>query len=299
MTDTSRFRSYDPSSVRDCLRFVRNKHRHFDELSEETRAAVGVADARDLARYFDAVFPRLLPHCYDVCRNHLDPDDALRRKYRIVGASSRPETTTKSEENNDDMSTTNETRKGRVATPTPSPPITSTPTTPVHNTPSLVAWRDSETAASLGCLGWSRSTAFWVGEPASALRTKHAAASTTTTTRRPGGANPRYRTRLCNHWDVSKGVRCPLRRKRCVFAHGPVELRVKEGKRGRWGRLVDRKGDCSNPRASGGEDTYGAARDVENARKGEGKWSTDDAVAVKSPHGRRKGKQRGGIPTGA
>merc|ERR1719276_674643 len=57
-----------------------------------------------------------------------------------------------------------------------------------------------------------------------------------------------YRTRLCNHWDVNKGTFCPMRKKhKCIFAHGPIELRVKEGKRNRWGKLVDKNGKNSNP----------------------------------------------------
>jgi hypothetical protein len=65
------------------------------------------------------------------------------------------------------------------------------------------------------------------------------------------------------------------KKNKCVFAHGPIELRVKDGKRHRWGTLVDKEGNNSNPMASGGEDTYGAARSVESMRKEEGKWNTD------------------------
>ena len=54
-----------------------------------------------------------------------------------------------------------------------------------------------------------------------------------------------------------------------------MELRVKEGKRHRWGKLVDKKGDNANPNHSGGEDTYGAARLIETVQKEEGKWNTN------------------------
>ena len=66
---------------------------------------------------------------------------------------------------------------------------------------------------------------------------------------------------------------------KCIFAHGPVELRVKEGKQHRWGKLVDKNGDNNNPKHSGGEDTYGAARAIESERKHEGKWKTNHAGA--------------------
>ena len=88
------------------------------------------------------------------------------------------------------------------------------------------------------------------------------------------------------------------RKKKCIFAHGPVELRVKESKRNRWGKLVDSEGNCSNPKASGGEDTYGAARSIEAMREKEGKWTpnkreTPDKNANKNNTGRYRGKQSG------
>lgn len=65
------------------------------------------------------------------------------------------------------------------------------------------------------------------------------------------------------------------KKSKCIFAHGPVELRVKEAKRNRWGKLVDKNGDNNNPNHSGGEDTYWAARAIECERKQEGKWNTN------------------------
>ena len=47
-----------------------------------------------------------------------------------------------------------------------------------------------------------------------------------------------------NEWDMSCGTFCAMKRKhKCIFAHGPVELRVKEGKRQRWGTLVNKQGE--------------------------------------------------------
>lgn len=67
--------------------------------------------------------------------------------------------------------------------------------------------------------------------------------------------------------------------RRCV-------LQVKENKRGRWGKNVDEFGNTpQNKNASGGEDTYGSARNVENMRRREGK----DAAA--------KNKERDPNPT--
>ena len=79
------------------------------------------------------------------------------------------------------------------------------------------------------------------------------------------------------------------KKNKCIFAHGPIELRVKEGKRHRWGTLVNKQGLCANAKARGGEDTYGAARNIENTRKEQGQWTTDSKQKKQG-----KGKQKGG-----
>jgi len=141
---------------------------------------------------------------------------------------------------------------------------------------SVIAWEGSTTSSTLGCRGWMRSEDEWIER----TDTKWGKVDANLIR---GAQDQIFRTRLCNHWDMSQGAFCSIRKKnRCVFAHGPVELRVKEGKKGRWGRLVDLNGNNSNPFHSGGEDTYGAAKSIETVRKEEGKW--------KSP---KKGKQRG------
>lgn len=136
----------------------------------------------------------------------------------------------------------------------------------------LVLWEGSTAAKTMNCRGWIRSDQEWTtrsvgGKKRSAILVRCA-------------EDPKFRTRLCNHWDTTMGTVCPMRRKnKCVFAHGPVELRVKEGKKNRWGKLVDKNGNNANPNHSGGEDTYGAARSIESVRKEEGKWNTNSNKA--------------------
>jgi len=140
----------------------------------------------------------------------------------------------------------------------------------------VIAWEGSTTSSTLGCRGWMRSEDEWIER--TDIKWKKMDANLIR-----GAQDQIFRTRLCNHWDMSQGKFCSLKKKnRCVFAHGPVELRVKEGKRSRWGRLVDKSGNNSNPYHSGGEDTYGAAKSIETERKGEGKWKS-----------RKKGKPKG------
>ena len=134
----------------------------------------------------------------------------------------------------------------------------------------FVLWEGSTAARTLNCRGWTRSDEEWADRSSSCNRKQTAILTKC-------AEDPKFRTRLCNHWDTSLGSFCPMRRKnKCVFAHGPIELRVKEGKRQRWGKLVDKHGNNSNPISSGGEDTYGAARSIETVRKGEGKWNSQN-----------------------
>jgi len=132
----------------------------------------------------------------------------------------------------------------------------------------IVVWEGSAAAKTFNCRGWSRSQDEWSRhiEPFYKKRDPNLKRCM---------EDPKFRTRLCNHWDTSLGTHCPMKKKnKCVFAHGPAELRVKEGKLNRWGKLVDKNGNNSNPWHSGGEDTYGAASSIEKVRKEEGKWNT-------------------------
>ena len=139
----------------------------------------------------------------------------------------------------------------------------------------IIIWVGSTTAKTFQCRGWNRSDDEWQHQSDLISRRRDVNLVRC-------AEDPKFRTRLCNHWDESLGTFCPMRKKnKCIFAHGPVELRVKEAKRNRWGKLVDENGDCNNERHSGGEDTYGAARSIENERKQEGKWSTKAANGAK------------------
>ncbi|CAN0413241.1 unnamed protein product, partial [Hapterophycus canaliculatus] len=124
-------------------------------------------------------------------------------------------------------------------------------------------------AKSMGCRGWWRHQDHWQRR-------------LDVTKQRPRGAHlnkalqdPKYRTRLCSHWENSKGTLCPMRRRgtgKCDFAHGGLELRVRANKRDRWGRHAVASAASPdgvagvNLDASGGEDTLGAARSIGRIR---------------------------------
>jgi hypothetical protein len=139
----------------------------------------------------------------------------------------------------------------------------------------IIVWFGSTAAKAFQCRGWNRSDDEWQRKSEIISRRRDINLLRCV-------EDPKFRTRLCNHWDTSLGTFCPMRKKnKCIFAHGPVELRVKEAKRSRWGKLVDQNGDCNNPNHSGGEDTYGAARSIESERKQEGKWKAKSTNGTK------------------
>ena len=156
----------------------------------------------------------------------------------------------------------------------------------IHQALGLVLWEGSTASKTLNCRGWIRSDEEWTSRSVGGKKRN--------ATLLRCAEDPKFRTRLCNHWDTTLGTSCPMRKKnKCVFAHGPVELRVKEGKRHRWGKLVDKNGNNSNLYHSGGEDTYGAARSIETVRKEEGKWSTNkgaNGANKQSGSNKKKGK---------
>jgi len=263
--NVSKFRSYDPSSVRDCLRLVRNKSHHFDELSNEVKDNIA-SNKEELLNYFESIFPFLLMHCYHTCREHLNLDDTLVTKYDIPCKISM---TTVEDKRNVEDNGTDKTISPLTDSQCGQPDV-------------LHIWENSSAASSYNCRGWMRSENEWIRRTGINVKKRNINLTKC-------AEDAKFRTRLCNHWDQSQGTCCPMSRKhKCDFAHGPVQLRVKEGKRNRWGKLVDKKGNNSNPQASGGEDTYGAARSIETARKGEGKWNTDS----KGKKGKKKSSKK-------
>ena len=325
INNVQKFRSYDPSSVRDLLRLIRNKHHHFDELPDDFRASK-MSNQEQMFDYFEAKFPRLLMHCFNFCRQMLDIDDPIAIKYCIPPSpqtsskisSSTPQTVTVDkpnhvteaalEEQSDDTPNSSEvpnvvasviekfngtlfedsdraevpTLKDETRKEVENENLHNQQTTAMmSDTDDIVVWEGSTAAKTLNCRGWSRSEEEWSSriDPWFKKRDPNLKRAID---------DPKFRTRLCNHWDTSLGTSCPMRKKnKCVFAHGPVELRVKEGKRNRWGKLLDKNGNNSNPCHSGGEDTYGAARSIETVRKVEGKWKTGKVK------GNARGKRQG------
>lgn len=78
LQDMGKFRRYDPRSLRDLLRLVRNKRHHYSELPQALRERIGGLP-HGFLRYFEQRFPRLLLHCLSVGVRHLQHDKLLAR----------------------------------------------------------------------------------------------------------------------------------------------------------------------------------------------------------------------------
>ena len=304
-SNVNKFRSYDQSSIRDLLRLIRNKYHHFDELPTDMKEQIFSSKKESLIQYFEKVFPRLLMHCFNFCRDQLSVDDLLAVKYDIVPDAKKAlkrsmivsqqlsnissDTSTFTNRVSDDgddatdkVSAYRESPITEVSTDdtenieNESLIVTNPPNSYQLSSHDIIIWENSETSSELSCRGWVRSDNEWTRRSNEKLRKQNS-------NLKRCAEDPKFRTRLCNHWDISQGTHCPMRQKnKCVFAHGPVELRVKEGKRSRWGKLVDKEGNNNNKNHSGGEDTYGAARQIETARQGEGKWKQSESTPSKS-----------------
>lgn len=286
-------RTYDPASVRDCLRMIRNKHHHWDELPSDLKSRVGT-NTDGFSLYISRRFPRLVIHCYNYCIAHMGLDDPLALDYKfsiprlknISHQSSSiiemPEplislepisddydkdiaTANKSDSFISDASLVDETEIQPA--PQDVPQVEGHERQDRGDVSGVVLWAGSNAAKQFSCRGWIRSEDEWVQRIDAKLRKRDANIARC-------AEDPKFRTRLCNEWDTSQGTFCSMkRRNKCIFAHGPVELRVKEGKKRRWGTLVNKQGECANPKASGGEDTYTAAKNIEDMRKEKGEWN--------------------------
>ncbi len=252
-TNVTKFRTYDSSSVRDCLRLIRNKSHHFDELPKELKEKIAPTHDEFLI-YFESVFPMLLMHCYQACRENLTVNDDIVTKYDIpvTLGKKKSELTTHEEIKAPcevDSSQSSSLQSPKIKSVGKVNDEMSNTTTAKAPTPlDVVIWESSSAANTFQCRGWTRSEEEWIRGSKKVKKIDPILLRC--------AKDGKFRTRLCNHWDESQGTFCPMRKKgKCDFAHGPVELRVKEGKKNRWGRLVDAKGNNSNPQASGGEDT--------------------------------------------
>lgn len=250
--NVQKFRTYDYSCVRDLLRLIRNKHHHFEELPEEFRSST-VPNQDALYEYFSTKFPALIMHCYSFCGKNLTEDDQMVSKFDIALAkfdtnevSNAPTSVTvKKKKANLDKEITSIDQICTTVSPEDvkcdvidaaddvcAEAVTDDSDNELNE--DIIVWEGSVAAKTFNCRGWHRSQDEWSRHIEPFYKKRDPASKRCL-------EDPKFRTRLCNHWDMSLGTFCPMRKKnKCVFAHGPAELRVKEAKKNRWGKLVDK-----------------------------------------------------------
>jgi len=67
LVDLNRYRKYNTSKIRDFIRVIRNKAHHYRDLPPELQRFIGDIPEGFL-EYFNSKFPKLLPHCYNFCK---------------------------------------------------------------------------------------------------------------------------------------------------------------------------------------------------------------------------------------
>lgn len=282
LEDLGKFRKYDTTSVRDLLRVIRNKRHHFHELSAPLKEAIGSIPDNFMS-YFDARFPHLVLHCAYVAHRYLSEDALFRlwaRGTRSCGVIVTPAVAVPGSI----AAQMTQLQASAAAQQAPAPACEDSSAVATGGTDetnksrqfvdNVVVWQGSALATSLQCAGWWRSASEWATGGADSNAAKKNRPSHLT----KSAADSKYRISLCSHWEDTLATTCPMRKKgKCVFAHGPLELRVKEARRNKWGRYGSSNnstsgsvggGGASDLASSGGEDTFGAARNVSKGRSG-------------------------------
>ena len=201
LEDLGKYRKYDTSSVRDCLRVVRNKKHHFLELSEELKALMSPIPNGFLL-YFEKRFPRLLLHVISIAATHL----AEEKEFQEYLGAAIPLFV--SHDRDESMMTS----EGLSA-------LRSEPRDDVSYSDGIL-WSGSSLSEAQSVRGWWKSgtawdTSFTSMHYKSRARPGHLVKSYT---------DWKYRSRLCTHWEQTKATTCPMRKKgKCDFAHGKIQ----------------------------------------------------------------------------
>jgi serine/threonine protein kinase len=257
LEDMGKYRKYDTNSVRDLLRVIRNKKHHFNELTIALKMVVG-AKAEDFFNYFDSRFPNLLLQCVRVARKMLYKDHTFTAYFKRVNKADK----VNPHEIFDRLQDV--TASSKLVIEVNDEDASNSVVDTVLGTSQVVVWQNSQLEYSLQCKGWWREEEDWVDDKANAQPKKyyHNSAANRPAHLTRSSTDLKFRTRLCSHWESTGGAGCPMRKKgKCIFAHGPLELRVKENRRDRWALKLHQT-DVGSPTSpvslsvSGGEGVY-------------------------------------------
>ena len=267
LEDMKKYRKYDTTSVRDLLRVIRNKRHHFHELTETAKVLMTPIPT-GFVNYFESKFPNLLMHCVKVTCTFLRRDKGFSSYCHVIAP-----LLALPRMGDDIISYCRGAPQFSKGLTSESDLKSTTQCSATHLIDDSVVWQGSSLSEAINARGWYREASTWV-EGTAPGQTKSSAGRQRPVHIVRSSTDMRYRSRLCTHWEVTYGTTCPMRKKgKCDFAHGPLELRVKENRRDRWGRSAPEAASPNDPmatRLSGGEDVLGAARNIERVRMYEG-----------------------------
>jgi hypothetical protein len=142
----------------------------------------------------------------------------------------------------------------------------------------VTSWSGTALADMQKCRGWWQDS--WSVPTSPNVAAKNVAAALVRVN------NPKYKCRLCTHWEMSGGAQCKMKKGSCDFAHGPIELRPTVAMINQWGNTKTKDNDgppgLESRRLSGGCDPLGAARSIEKSRISEGRISSLESLSVQS-----------------
>ncbi len=286
--DVGKYRKYDYSSVRDLLRLIRNKKNHYHELPASVKELIGSMPSGYVS-YFESKFPKLLMRCVEVSCKYLSIEKTLSIYCESIVSlfGGNDVGTTKNDNEVVSQVSSNLSKDLTVEGNDAGKTLGTNESTSAE----VTVWHSSAISDSLNKgKGWWRESDVWVAYTCShgnnssmGSKSKGRPAHLT-----KSASDFKYRSRLCTHWEITGGTNCPMRKKgKCDFAHGPLELRIKETRRDKWGvyhqSLVD--GTYDPLRYSGGEDVLGAARSIEKIRVIEGSVSQFERSSASSVGG--------------
>jgi serine/threonine protein kinase len=297
--DVGKYRKYDTSSVRDLLRLIRNKKHHFHELSATLKEKIGSLPL-GFYSYFDVKFPHLLMHCAKVANKFLR-EEAFISNWQNDNAGNgiaTPSTTNTGFESPVVMQTTPFKQNDPPAVLDSQLSVIDAAIANHFDTSvklmekeevavtvidDVIVWNGSNLQTSLGVKGWWRDHHDWVNSTGIASKSikKNRPSHLT-----KAATDLKYRTRLCTHYEATGGTSCPMRKKgKCIFAHSPLELRVKDTRRDKWAKtlILSSSSIAELLLHSGGEDVLNAARVIEKVRAVEGSYSEFERSSNRVP----------------
>ena len=241
--------------MKDLLRVMRNKRHHFLEFSTDMQSTMGPMPEGFLL-YFEERFPSLLMHCVKVLTLVLAPEPGSKapkekiyveyleslyslfasnvvdvKKFNAApGVSACVGVGSQSGEGGEIDSPGLQDDYGGYGAPTLDAAVALAGSSGRRGRQWFLAEEEWAVQSFQAVNGGGASTSS--SSSSSALRSFSQARPSHLTR---SSTDMRYRSRLCTHWEATAGASCPMRKKgKCDFAHGPLELRIKETRRERW-----------------------------------------------------------------